>query len=300
MQTTISLKSIKQSTVKTIKKEPMEEILEHIKDIEIDLWGVEQPKDYRSKNVYICIYRYIHKIGYLNLWKQISSWYKNSHESLMHNCQIILTELGKWGRSWILLGELSEWKEAAKGVRIPKGINPVNLWMDSSDFALKGKSKKLRKNELWSYKLNSLGNRYQFVFDANLKALAIWGGYSPKISDSQWVVSHKEELSEIFNGATIIADCGYYSSRNTVEGVTFETPIPGTVKVKEKTNRNYAHLTSKQNTKNKQIRNLRARVENPFGQIKNKFKSLGTTFMENSKLLDSLVIFAFAIYNKSL
>lgn len=301
MTALLSLKDLKSIVIKKHKKNNIEEVLQYVQQKEINLWGVEKPRDYLTMNIYLCIYKYCEKIGFYLLWRKICNWYKNSHESLMHNCQVVLGHLGTWGRGEILLGDIDDWNDIARhNVTIPKGIKSINLWMDSCDFATKGKNLKLKKNENWSYKLKSLGRRFQFLMDADQRVRAVWGGYSPKLSDSQWVISHKEELSEILSGSIIVGDCGYYSSKDSVRGVSFETPVPSTVKSKENTTRNYTHITEKQNTKNKQIRNIRARVENPFAQFKNHFKTLDGTFLEDPKLLDSLVIFAVAIYNKSL
>jgi hypothetical protein len=285
---------------KTIGRMNMKEIVEYFDGRPISLWGIKKPKDYLIKNVHVCIYKYITNQGYLSLWKEISDWYENSHESVAHNCPIILLELQKWEKNELALGNLEEWKNAAKTFKFPKGMKQCNLWMDSNDFALKGKKLSLSKDEYWSFKLKSIGARYQFIFDANLKCIAFWGGYSPKISDNAWLVHHKQELTELFSGATIIADCGYYASRKKVPQVSFITPVPKTVKAPKKSTPQYNPLTEIQKKKNKQIRSIRARVQNPFGQIKNKFRALSNTFKEEMHLLDALLVFAFAIYNKSL
>jgi len=46
------------------------------------------------------------------------------------------------------------------------------------------------------------------------------------------------------------------------------------------------------------IRNVRARVESPFGLIKQRFKSLKGPFWEDDKQLHRLIYFAAAIENR--
>jgi hypothetical protein len=64
-----------------------------------------------------------------------------------------------------------------------KGLEIVNLIMDSTDFRLFGRASALKKNSFWSYKLNRPRQRFQALVDAKGKFQGLWGGYSPKIYD---------------------------------------------------------------------------------------------------------------------
>jgi len=283
---------------RALGKDLKEEIQQYVENKEITLWGTKRDGDYKKIHVNLCIYKDMNNIGYLQLWNQIKDWYGNSHKSLCHNTQVIRKILMKWAKSVIIIGDKSIWKNISALVSKVSPLNKVNLWMDSSDFALKGKSLSLTKNLYWSYKAKSLGRRYQCIFDAQGRCRALWGGYSPKINDSQWVEIYKNELSDKFNGAHIIADCHYYASRNQSQGVKFITPIPENVKKVPDDLQRYLGITQKDKEMNKKIRNLRARVEAPFAQIKNKFKALAGTFREDNVQLDYLVLYAVAIHNR--
>ena len=296
----LSKKKLKNSVRKLIDKEIMEEILSFFEDKDCHLWGIEQPHDYKEINIYLTIYKYKEYIGYYSLWEKIKVWFHNSHHSLQQNFEIILQFLKLWAKYQITTGTLDDWKFAARNVPKPKELSGVCLWMDSTDFAFVGKKPKYRKSNYWSFKTESLGYRYQVVFDGLGRIVKIWGGYFPKTADNIWIDLHKEELSEIFKGANLVADCGYYASRNHVEGVKFTVPVPATVKTKKTGKKKEIYLTKDQLKKNISIRRLRARVEIPFGKIAKKFRSLREPFNEGHKKMDCLVYFIAAIINKSL
>jgi hypothetical protein len=295
----LSKSTLKKVVSQKIGKNILKEIVEYVKDNEMNLWGIKKGEDFMEIDVNLCIYKDIHNIGYLTFWKQIKDWYGNSHKSLCYNTKKIRKILKKWAISVQDIFDLETWNNRSKMVAKVKELKRVNLWMDSSDFALKGKHRSLTKNIDWSYKLSSIGKRFQCIFDAQGRCISIWGGYSPKIIDSQWVEINKDQLSKDFKGSCIIADGHYFASRNLVEGVRFITPVPETVKNVPEDVQQYFGITKKDKELNKKIRNLRARVENPFGQIKNKFRSLGGTFKEDEKQLDFLVHYAIAIHNKN-
>ena len=276
----------------------MKEIHEYCFPKEMNLWGTLKDSHYEKKNLYLCVYKdHIH-IGFMSLWERIKAWYGNSHKSLAHNVQCFRKVLGEWGKNQIIHGNLADWKRISKGVKKVKALSKVNLWMDSTDYALKGKSRNLKKDPYWSFKCNSMGRRYQAIFDAAGTCRGLWGGYSPKIIDSTWIEVNKHTLSRDYSGSTIIADGHYHASRNLVDGIKFHAPVPKTVKKQTNNNDDNAVLTKEQQTLNKQIRNLRSRVETPFGIIQNKFAALSKTFMDDANQLDNLVYFAFGFYNR--
>jgi hypothetical protein len=296
----ISWNGLKRIVNRAIGEDLMREIHTYCGDKEIKLWGQSKDTYYMKKNLYLCIYKDMMNVGYLQLYSKIKSWYSNSHKSLAHNIKQFRKILYGWGIKQIHHGTLSEWRNISKSVKKVKALSSVNLWMDSTDYALVGKSDKLKKDPYWSFKKNSMGRRYQAIFDAAGRVRGLWGGYSPKIIDNQWVEMNKHTLKEKFDGSTIIADGHYYASRKKVDGITFVVPTPKTVKKQTNNADDSTKLTKEQQTLNKQIRNLRARVELPFGIIHNKFKALSKTFRDNADQLDYLVFYAFGIYNRQL
>jgi len=191
------------------------------------------------------------------------------------------------------------WNKYSLVTRKPKELKDVNLWMDSTDFALKTPKDTPKTDGYWSYKCNKLGRRFQAVFDGKTKCRGLYGGYSPKVYDSHWCEVNSRELETTFKGATIIADQHYESYSKTAKKLTVITPT--VERKKPMTNRSYDNvpLTKKQIERNKKIRKLRARVENPFGKIDKKWKALTRPWKEEPEQLDDLVFFAFGVLNKN-
>jgi len=227
-------------------------------------------------------------------------WSKVSTHSLIHNTQEIRPILGEWGEEQIRSGTMKIWDKYASAVKKPKELKDVNLWMDSTDFPLETPVDTPKSHDYWSYKCNKLGRRFQAVFDGKTKCRALWGGYSPKIYDSHWCEVNRRGLETTFKGATIIADQHYQSYSKKSKGLRVITPIPERKKRMTKRPHDQVSLTEKQIKRNKRIRTLRARVENPFGKIDNKWKSLTKPWKEDPEQLDALVFFAVAVLNKNI
>lgn len=297
---TIEKISLYSEVTRKVGKESKAEMISWMNDRDVNYWGMIKGEDIQKVHVNLTLYKDLFNLGFLSLWSKIKHWYGNSHKSLAHNIKLTRKNLKIWARNSMVRGDLQTWNNISDQVKKIQKLKKVCLWMDSSDFSLIGKSQKLTKDLYWSFKNKSIGRRFQFIFDAEGRCRALWGGYSPKIIDSQWVELYKNELTDKFNGAHIIADGHYYASRLKSQGVTFVTPIPETVKIVPNDLQQYLGITQKDRDMNLKIRNLRARVENPFGQVKGKFKALSNTFQEDAEQLECLVFIAFAIHNKSI
>ena len=138
------------------------------------------------------------------------------------------------------------------------------------------------------------------MFDGKTKCRGLWGGYSPKIYDSNWCEVNKRVLETTFKGATIISDQHYEAFSKKAKSLTIITPSPEKKKAMTNLPHHQVSPTNKQIARNKRIRTLRARVENPFGKIDKKCKSLTKPWKEAPEQLDALVYFAFGILNKNI
>jgi len=121
----------------------------------------------------------------------------------------------------------------------------------------------------------------------------------------------KEELAATLKGGHIVADTHYETANATLKKigkqkhVVFYTPYAKPRGRKPKTtdggsqdqSRGLRVLTTEQKEWNKRIQHIRARVESPFGLIKNKWKGLGGTFYEDEDQHNYLVILAIGAHN---
>jgi len=73
--------------------------------------------------------------------------------------------LSEWGRSQVILGTLDDWIQSVKLKKFNKQVKETNLWIDSTNFKLKGKRSTSRTKGDWSFKCNAPGRRYMFISD---------------------------------------------------------------------------------------------------------------------------------------
>ena len=173
----------------------------------------------------------------------------------------------------------------------------VNLWMDSTDFAVRGTSSKGKKDDYHSYKLNSLGRRYQFILDGKMVVRALWGGYSPKIHDSNWCEANRQTLERDFKGGVIIADQHFEKISNMMKAPRFITPQKVSEPPQTDNPDDMRPEVREKLERNKKVRQVRARVELAFGILEKKFKILSKKFADGPAQLDHLVTFAAGVLN---
>jgi DDE superfamily endonuclease len=289
------------------------------------LWGEQQPYTFLKHMVAMTIYKDMKNIGYNTLCAKVDFGYTLNHKSLQHNIKALREVLGQWGKETIKLGEKTKWSKAAMNTGIPKVISKKKvqayLWADSTDFPRK-KFKGYTKKSPWhSYKLNRPGRRYMFIRDGKGKVVKLWGGYTPKLYDGHFVEDHREEIDEKLEGATIFGDQHFTYGARFVKRVQFFTPLGGGRRdpdileevegdeeqqedpydfEPEARNENNQRKTKKEEEWKVAVTKVRARVENTFGYLKTKFKSLCEPFQESARQHDYLVWYAVGIYNTQL
>lgn len=167
------------------------------------------------------------------------------------------------------------------------------MWIDSTDFPIERRKgsryrpKRGRKTEHWSFKLDKPGRRYHFVVNGRAKVVWHTYGYSPKQHDGGYVVDHRTEFERNFgNGGHIIGDEHYSKAKRMLDTPVFYVPF-----------RERGNITLAQRTHNRLHSDLRARVEMPFGWLKNTFAALRTPWAGELDQLDFIVSYAVGIYN---
>jgi hypothetical protein len=137
--------------------------------------------------------------------------------------------------------------------------------------------------------------------DAKTRIFKIWGPYSRKVFDSNFIEIVSDWFDDNSKDTSIIADNHFTSANRYCENVKFltnykESDNPSNMDTQE----GYKKLTNKQCSWNEAHRKARARVESPFGRIKTMFKSLGTLYRKNEESQKQLVNIACAILNLSI
>jgi hypothetical protein len=276
-----------------------------------NMWGREQIGSFERRMVTLAIYKDFSGLGYQKILKSIELGFKLESKCYLHNTKIVREILAEWGAKQINIDGVQSWNEHAKYFPKKVGLRAVNLIIDSTDFRLSGKASISRKDPKWSYKLNAPGQRFQVICNARGRVQRLWGGYSPKVYDGEWVDIMKEELVHHFSGAHIIADT-HYEMANRIfkkigkeKQIVFYTPIAKPRGRKPKTmttptndqSRGLRVLTTQQQEWNKRVSHVRARIESPFGLIKMKWKGLGSTFFEDEDQQNFLVFLAVGTHN---
>ena len=294
-----------------VKRQVLEHINENIYvDIEqyvvnstIQLWGIDQPKTFKKDILLLTLYKDIFGVGYHHVAERIKFEYKITDHSLRHNVSVMRPVLEEWAKGKISVGNVQSWKTAAHNSNFGKLVEDANLFMDSSDFRLQGKVSTSRKSDTWSYKCNSPGSRYMLIQGAATRILKVWGGYSPKIYDGDFLTINRSKIETLFDGGVIVADNHFSKGRKLFKNIKFYTNYKKQQQGKKRKRADpadddlVANITREQEQFNKQHQSARARVEDPFGWIKRKFKCLGKPWMESQEQLDAMVLFACAVYN---
>lgn len=270
-------------------------VYDYVSGKELSLWGAVKPRNFLRMTLYVVLYKDLLGIGYNKLYNQIKGWYASSHSSLRHNTRLLRTECGCWGRRQIKVGTPSEWNGAARHVPRSKDLRGVNLWVDSSDFRLKGRSSVSRKDDMWSYKENSPAQRFMMLSDGKMRPRMISHGYSPKTYDSTWIRSHRSYLDRHFSAGVAVGDTHFFKGSSYLHHMQIIAPFSAAGRRRKGAQKRPRMLPPKKQAYNKRVRELRSRVETPFAAVKNRFESLSHAWLEEEGQQESLVFFAFGL-----
>ncbi len=134
----ISENEVKRKVKERIGDDCFEELETFFEEHPISIQGTTQPEGFLFNNVMICIYKDVTAMGYSQLSKATRSWHNIGDKTLRLNCQKIRISLAIWGRSKMDIGTADDWNESVKDVVLNEPTKDVNLWIDSTEFALRG------------------------------------------------------------------------------------------------------------------------------------------------------------------
>jgi hypothetical protein len=171
-------------------------------------------------------------------------------------------------------------------------VEDVCLWVDSTDYQLNGKAKMSCRR---SYKKNSPAQHFMVIQDMSGRIKKAWGGYSPKIHNSQFLKVQQDTIETNFTRATIISN-GHFSWGNALDGVKFI--IPTTQRAGDPdTMEGTQQLTEQEKQDNKLIHSTRACVEGPFSRMKESFEALKGPFADGEEQQTCLFWLAVGVHN---
>ena len=183
------------------------------------LWGQEQCDDFVRKMVILALYKDLFSVGFECITKTVDVGFKFRSKALRHNTKLIRKILAEWSEKQILNEGRRVWDKNCDLLPRRKGLHDVNLLIDSSDFCHSVKQSTSTKDSCWSFKLNGPGQRYTVVIDAWGVVQKVWGGYSPKTYDGDWVRLCANDLLTNFKGAHIIGDVYYELGNRIMKGI---------------------------------------------------------------------------------
>jgi len=149
------------------------------------------------------------------------------------------------------------------------------------------------------------------ICDGRGKVVQMWGGYSPKVFDGEFISLQRQWLETHLKGAGVVADQHFEAGKN-VRGVKFFTKMrkndssdeseasdsdsDSSVEISQDLRDLRLH-TKKEKSYNKVLYKLRARVEIPFGEMRTIFEILNKHWRESKNALDEFMWVVVGVLN---
>ncbi len=281
---------------KVIGKEAMRHTKRFLETNKPKLWGRDKSGDFLDRCLNLAIYKYVENIGYKQLDADTKEWNKLSHHSITENTHRITDKLALWGENQIIAGDKEIWEKHMEGVSRRSTVADVNLFVDSTDYAIEGRFKKAKDEPYYSKKVGGLARRFMLVCDGRGVVRGLWGGYSPKMRDNNFLESHRQTFQRLFKGGVILGDT-HFNTKAKLRGFKIVAPVDPFTQIRTVKKGDKIKLKKADLQHNNRVAKLRARVEHPFGHLCKKFKALGKPFADGDVQLDNLVTFGFGVLN---
>jgi hypothetical protein len=189
------------------------------------LWAMKRGAKFYCQFVLVTLYKDKYAVGYNELFQCIKKWIGCSSRSLCHNVHILCHVHKKWGKLQVPLGTLSRWKCTACNLNLQGAVAGGCLWMDSFNVRLAGKHRASCKEPSWSYKANLPAQRFMALSDAHGCFHMLWGGYSPKVYDGEFLKMQRQFIEEELAGATVLADNHFKWGKANFHSIKFMTTV---------------------------------------------------------------------------
>ena len=213
------------------------------------------------------------------------------------NVKLVWRALGKWVKSVISVDDHRHLGCVAAKTQRPPPLGAVVLWIDSTDFRIKGKRSVHRDKSQWSHKLKSPGRRWLTITNAKAQVQWVAGPYKPTQYDGDLTVLNVATLDMLFGRSHMVGDNHFKKAGEFFSKITLFTNIskggrPKTVDGKKVP----VTLTKEEEELNEKISLVRGKVEAPYGWVKQHFSALSKPFFESEKQHHCLVLYSFAVH----
>ncbi len=266
----------------------LQEIINFASTANAPLWGQIKGRGFIRRYVLLALYKDAFNMGYIHLYNSVAAWLKSSSKTLCHNICCLRLIFKDWATTRVWLGLKEEWDHLAANLKLKGAVMGTNLWMDSFDVRLEGRSTVSCKDPSWSYKCNSPGVCYMALQDAHSKFWALWGGYLPKIH-RDFLKIYTSQLSASVPGAMVMVDCHFEWGKSNINSIKFITPFPQPHGHPCADAIGLAHLTAAQVRHNSKVHAACAHVEGGFGCIEAIFDTLHNLWAKGEEQLNTLV-----------
>lgn len=249
----------------------------------------------------LSLYKDLTGMGYQRVLSEVHLQWTYSHQSFLHNTKRLRALFHKWAQTIIKRGTHIDWKKAARGTRLPKGLSDITLWIDAVDFPVQ---KGYGRKQFWSHKLGSPGLQYMVIRDGKRQIHGLYGGYSPKTYEGTWLRTHKDLMEADWAGGVFVGDEHFHLAHKYFSDPVFHTTVKTLPTSEDNPNSQMdaeayqrAILTKQQQAHNEQVSSARSRIESVCGQLSQTFQCLTIPWAEDFVQLDYVVNLAAAVAN---
>lgn len=138
--------------------------------------------------------------------------------------------------------------------------------------------------------------------DGTGKIRRLWGGYSPKTYDAEFMRTHRQWFREQLGGVAILADTHFFSACDYIRHPEILATPPKNAGVDLLRSRGFATTTKEAKKRSKKIKETRGVVEQVFAGIKHTFLPLAggpyQVWREPETELDHVVTWACGVHNR--
>jgi hypothetical protein len=292
-----SYKQLKQEIVDVLGVIVLKQVLKFVQFSNGAICGSLQPPKASSAITLVTLYKDIHGIGYDALRKHIHPFWDLSNEAIQRNIKYVRTELRRWANQIIEPEDTKDLTRLATQTNRPSPCENVILWVDSSDFRIKGKRSLHKKKKDYAKRLKSPGRRWLTICNVRGQTQWISSSHSPTCYDGDLMIRYAMDIEKLFPDTTIIGDNYFRKASSFFKRITLITPksragrrkkVNGVLVPRE--------LSSEDENINKVISLVRGKVESPDSWVKQKFSALAKPFYEDEDQHDCLVRFALACH----
>jgi hypothetical protein len=288
---------LKRDVIDVLRSSLMTRLSKFISFTEKALWGSNRPAKSFQMVLYITIWKDIRGLGYDALRKYIAPFWKMGNVALQHNVKYVRSELRRWANTIIRPEDPVRLERLAARTNRPTPCEKVTLWMDSTDFRIKGK-RSLHKSKMhYAKKLQSPGRRWLTICNARGQTQWVSSPHLPTSYDGDLAIRYAMLLQSYFEHSIIVADNHFRKATSHFENITLITPkskagrrkkVDGVLVPRE--------LSEEDEIINNVISGIRGKVEAPYAWVKARFSALSQPFYEDADQHDCLVKFAFACH----